>query len=69
MRPRWPKETMDISIQRPHGPIQQCDPISSCCSRFIEVFPELRQRCGTYDLPAAGLINAALTAEADFDFA
>src|SRR5439155_23047047 len=40
--------------------ILQSDPISSSCSRSIEVFPELRQRCGTYDFSAPGLINAAL---------
>jgi len=48
--------------QRAHGPIQQSDPISSSCSRSIEAFPELRQRCGTYDFPAPGLINAAFIA-------
>jgi hypothetical protein len=38
-----------LVIQRAHGPIQQCDPVSLCCSRSIEVFPELRQRRATYD--------------------
>lgn len=73
---------MDISIARCHRavpdalvvhsaqrPIHQSDPISSSCSRSIEAFPELRQRCGTYDFPAPALINAALTAKADFNFA
>ena len=39
------------------------------CSRSIEVFPELRRRRGTYDYLALALINAALTAKADFYFA
>jgi len=38
------------------------DQISSSCSRSIEGFPELRQRCGTYDFPAPSLINAAIIA-------
>jgi hypothetical protein len=58
-----------LVIQRAQRPIQQSDPISSSCSRSIEVFPELRQRCGTYDFPAPCLINAALTAKADFNIA
>jgi len=49
--------------------ILQSDPISSSCSRSIEVFPELRQCCGTYDCSAPSLINAALIAKADFNFA
>jgi hypothetical protein len=69
---QWSKATMNISIarcriaqypvpdalaiQRAHGPIQQRNPISSCCSRPIEALPELRRRCGTYDLPAVCLI-------------
>ncbi|WP_338834449.1 hypothetical protein [Bradyrhizobium septentrionale] len=79
MRPHWPKKDGHFDrpvshravscAERAHGSIQQCDPISSCCSRSIEVFPELRQRRGTYDLPGPGLINAALTAKADLNFA
>jgi hypothetical protein len=58
-----------LLIQSAQRPIHQSDPISSSCSRSIEAFPELRQRCGTHDFPAPALINAALTAKADFNFA
>jgi hypothetical protein len=84
LRPRWLKKVWNFDrpashravpapdalvIQRAHGPIHQSDPISSSCSRSIEALPELRQRCGTYDFLAPALINAALTAKADFNFA
>jgi hypothetical protein len=79
MRPHWPKKDgrFDRPVshravscaERALGSIQRCDPISSCSSHSIEVFPELRQRRGTYDLSAPSLINAALTAKADLDFA
>jgi hypothetical protein len=58
-----------LVIHSAQRPIHQSDPISSSCSRAIEAFPEPRQRCGTYDLSARGLINAAPTAKADFNFA
>jgi len=44
------------------------DPISSCPSRSIELFPKLRRRCGAHDLPSMRLINADFIAEADFYF-
>jgi hypothetical protein len=43
-------------------------PISSCPSRFIEVFPELRRRCAAHDLSSVRLINADFIAKADFHF-
>jgi hypothetical protein len=58
-----------LVIQSAQRPIRQSDPISSSCSRSIEAFPELRQRCGTYDFPTPALINAGLTAKADYNFA
>jgi hypothetical protein len=50
------------------GSVQRRDPISSCRSRSIEVFPELRRRCAAHDLSSVRLINADFIAKADFYF-
>jgi hypothetical protein len=50
------------------GSLRRRDPISSCPSRFVEMFPELRRRCAAYDQSSVRVINADFIAAADFYF-
>jgi hypothetical protein len=56
-----------FDLARP-GSVRQRDPISSCPSRFIEVFPELRRRCAAHDLSSVRLINPDFIGKADLYF-
>jgi hypothetical protein len=44
------------------------DPVLSCPSRFVEVFPELGRHYGAQDLSSVRLINADFIAKASFYF-
>jgi hypothetical protein len=52
-----PDTRSDLTVS---GSIRLCDPTSSCPSHSIEVFPELRRRCGAHGL-ALGTLGSTGT--------